>query len=451
MTPLRPAKPVDSTPPARSRPWALAVLGVIAAASFAWKLGDDSFVDEYAYISQSYYTDLFVSGRWNDPAWLEMPAFDLVPVPKYLIGLSLRAAGERRPGPEAARAWYAGYSTYGPPRVLIISRIPFVFMGAAGCVALAAIGWLAFDLRTGLLAGALLMMNPLYALHAHRAMSEAPCEAFLLAALALALAAWKWALAPLAGRWSMWGLPVAGVATALSVLSKFNGLLAVMVIAAWAVMAWFIPRGSRRGWLWFASGSLVAVVVAWFGFLILNPFMTARNPAPTNPEGRRLAEMGAWGRFRFLIQHRRSMSAGQQRSFPHNALTTLRGRMKVVAAQGFGRFGPFGPAKSDSTIRYDMSQDWGAFLWLPLSLIGLGFAAAMGRVQYRRREAPAVWAVGVWALIALGVVTLYLPMAWDRYLLPIQAPFTLLGAAVLVAAWDGLGWLVGLKPRVEPS
>lgn len=451
MTPPRPAKPAEFTPSARSRLLKLAALAVVATSVFAWKLGDDPFVDEYAYISQSYYSDLYFSGRWNDSGWLEFPAYDLVPLPKYLIGLALHAARERLPGPEAARAWYAGYTTYGPPRVLTISRIPFILLGAAGCMALAVIGWLAFEFRAGVLAGLVLMLNPLYALHAHRAMSEAPCEAFLITALALALAAWKQGFAAKPPRWAMWGLPAAGVASALSVLSKFNGLLALMTIAAWAGMAWVIPRGGRYGWLRFAAGSVVAAFVAWFGFLILNPFMSASNPAPNNAEAQRLAEMSVWARFRFLIEHRRTMSAGQQQNFPHNALRSMRERARVVAVQGFGRFGPFGPTKSNSEIRYDAAQDWGAFVWLPIALIGLGYAGAMGRVQFRRREAPAAWAVGVWALVALTVVTLYLPMAWDRYLLPIQAPFALLGAAVIVAAWDGLGWLVGLKPRVEPS
>ena len=152
-----------------------------------------------------------------------------------------------------------------------------------------------------------------------------------------------------------------------------------------------------------------------------------------------------------MVDHRRSMSAGQQEAFPHNALTSFRGRAKVVAVQGFGRFGPFGPAKSDSTRRYDLAQDWGAFVWLPLSLAGVGFAGAVGRAQYRRREPPAAWAVATWALVALAVVTLYLPMAWDRYQLPFQPPFALLASAVLVAAWDGLAWFAGFRPRVEPS
>ena len=43
--------------------------------------------------------------------------------------------------------------------------------------------------------------------------------------------------------------------------------------------------------------------------------------------------------------------------------------------------------------------------------------------------------------VALPVVTAYLPMAWDRYLLPIQAPAALLAAGAVVAAAGRLRWL----------
>ena len=46
--------------------------------------------------------------------------------------------------------------------------------------------------------------------------------------------------------------------------------------------------------------------------------------------------------------------------------------------------------------------------------------------------------------VAFAVVTLYLPMAWDRYLLPIQAPAALLAAGVAVAAAGSAGRARGL-------
>jgi hypothetical protein len=62
---------------------------------------------------------------------------------------------------------------------------------------------------------------------------------------------------------------------------------------------------------------------------------------------------------------------------------------------------------------------------------------------------PTAWALAVWAGLAMAVVTAYLPMAWDRYQLPIQAPATLLAAVALATGWE---WsrrrssLAGTKP-----
>ena len=109
----------------------------------------------------------------------------------------------------------------------------------------------------------------------------------------------------------------------------------------------------------------------------------------------------------------------------------------MVAVQGFGRFGPLGPPKSDSTRRYDLAQDWGVFLWLPLVADGPGRdrscwdSASSGRPR-RRPAGP--WPSG--PCLAVAVVTAYLPMAWDRYQLPIQAPAALLAAMALGEAVD---------------
>ena len=78
-------------------------VGILSAGFFCLGLGDEPFVDEYAYITQSYQPDLVFAGRMNDPAWLERVAYDLVPLPKYLINLSFRAVGIPRPNRERRR------------------------------------------------------------------------------------------------------------------------------------------------------------------------------------------------------------------------------------------------------------------------------------------------------------------------------------------------------------
>jgi hypothetical protein len=52
-----------------------------------------------------------------------------------------------------------------------------------------------------------------------------------------------------------------------------------------------------------------------------------------------------------------------------------------------------------------------------------------------------------WALVLLGLastltVLLFIPLAWDRYYLPIQAPAIIAGAALLDACAGRLRWRV---------
>ncbi|WP_148597170.1 4-amino-4-deoxy-L-arabinose transferase [Aquisphaera giovannonii] len=410
----------------------MAVVAGVSALVFASEIRDEPFVDEYAYITQSYQPDALYAGMGNEAAWLDFLSFDLVPLPKYLINAAFRVTGTPRPGPYDAASWYRNTSSrWGTTRDLMIARLPFACCAVLGCAAICGLAGLTAGPRVMVLAGFALAMNPLFRLHAHRAMSEAPCEAFLILALLLGLMGWtRW--------WSSRGLAPAalplwfasGCCAGLSMLAKFNGLLALFTMASWGVLGLATARGAsfaRRASL--VAGVGLAIVSAAGTFVLLNPFMTA-HPVGTPEPMRSLAEMGAISRFRFLIDQRRESSASQQRMFAHNALLGPLERAKVVAVQGLGRFGLLGPPKSDSTLRYDV-QDLGALLWMPLVLLGLVRAILLGRRQRIAGEPPTAWALVLWAAVSAAVVTLYIPMAWDRYLLPIQAPFAVLAAIPL--------------------
>ncbi len=85
-----------AAPRAHRIPWGLGVF-VVACAVFGYRLGDEPhFVDESAYVAQSYFADLFLDGRRDDPEWLSYAAFDLPPGAKYLVGIALRAGGFAR-------------------------------------------------------------------------------------------------------------------------------------------------------------------------------------------------------------------------------------------------------------------------------------------------------------------------------------------------------------------
>src|SRR5437762_3422666 len=108
------ARPADSPQTSRSSAWIAAAIGGIALALFAWGVTDKSFADEYAYITQSYYADHFFRGDFHHRDWLDLFAFDLQPLPKYLIGFCLRAARLPIPGPAQAARWYQNInSTFG--------------------------------------------------------------------------------------------------------------------------------------------------------------------------------------------------------------------------------------------------------------------------------------------------------------------------------------------------
>jgi 4-amino-4-deoxy-L-arabinose transferase-like glycosyltransferase len=410
-------------------------------------------VDEYAYISQSYYADLFFRGHVNDWTWLDLPAYDLPPLPKYLIGFSLRSCQLPMPRPIDTHLWYQSYRSFGPPATLTAARVPIILVGVLGCVAIFACGALVKDDRVGAIAAILLTINPLYRLHAHRAMSDVPCESFMLAALWLGLWAWRRAWSGRIGLVSWLLSLLAGLAAGLALLSKFNGFLALMIIGVWSGAAVLTPGLSWPRKLTIATGAIMASIVALALFVALDPFLTAR---PTGPlpaelqavpkrlrpnlraELQALSKLDLEQRFRKLVDHRFAMSNGQKISMSHNALNDLGEKFKVFAVQGFGRFGPFGPSGSDSTVRYDLRQDWGLIVWTPLVLIGLVQSLRFGREQFHAGEAPTAIALILWVAITWVVVTIYLPMAWDRYLLPPQSVNALLAALAISTIYDRL-------------
>ncbi|WZO96775.1 glycosyltransferase family 39 protein [Isosphaeraceae bacterium EP7] len=399
--------------------------------------GEDAFVDEWAYVSQSYYADLYLSGNWDDRMWLDYPAYDLPPLPKYTIGLSLMSQGYARPKRAAAVEWYRNTSyAAGPRSMLIAARWPTAVFGAFGCVALFALGSVAFGRAVGLVAAILLALNPLYALHSRRAMSDVPAEALILATEALALF-----LIVRAGRWSLARFLVwvgVGILGGLAVLSKLNGSLALMTVVAWSAAVFFVrswPAG--RKWT-IASATVLAGCVGLLTFALGNPFLTANPAVRLGGEDSKIAEMGIMQRARYVADHRVGVSSGAAKQFPNDALTTLPAKVSVMLVQGLGRFGPFGPAHSDSTKRFDRAQDWGALPW--------GFGLMVGAFFLIRRilddrlngRPPTALLIAVQVSLAVLVVTAFIPLAWDRYFLSIQPSMALLGALGLCSLYRWL-------------
>lgn len=400
------------------------------------------FVDEAAYHSQTYYADLFFQGAWNDPAWLEYPALDLPPLPKYLFGLALRVVGEPRRSRVDAYLWYNDiHSRVDNDRSLIATRWVSAAAGAVGCAAIYGLGLVWRDRRTGLLAAFLLAADSLYRMHARRAMADALTEALALSTLFVFLAFWK---RTLAGESTLRGRIAAVLATGflggLAVLAKLNGALALMIPAVWSAWALIFVRFPLKPRLRVVSGYLGAGCVSLATFIALNPTVIAHPARPTAAPFMVPSRQSIPDRLKAVAAFRIGVSSKQQAhpDFKVSLLATPAEKIWAVAVHGFGRYALFGPPRASSIDKVDWRLDWGCFVWGPIVLLGAIRAAIEGRSQYRRGLPPTAWAILAQAVVALVVVTIYIPLAWNRYFLPLQSGSSLLAAGLVVGGFDRL-------------
>jgi hypothetical protein len=449
MTPaLEHAPPAISARFRISRTWNAALIFCAALLVFGSSLRAHHFADEYAYITQSYYADLFFTRQVNHPLWLDMPAMDLQPLPKYLMGLAFRLANFPMPSRADAWKWYDDYHTFGGPSTLVAARIPIIALGALGCVALFACGAIVKNARVGTIAALLLMFNPLYSLHAHRAMADVPYEAFMLSALAVWLAMWT-RVCSRGGLLPALFLPwLAGLLAGMSLLCKLNGFISLANVAAACGLTWLYPGLSAGRKLVITVATIVTVGSALAVAVALNPYLTAKPAELVERIDPGLVSKDVWGRFLKQVDVRLEISNNQKKNYAPEALVHVHERAGVILVQGFGRFGPFGPRAADSRVRYDVVQDWGTVLWLPFVCFGLYQTVLLGLSQFRAGRPPAALVVLVWAIISWVIVTLYLPMAWDRYQLPIQSGNALLAAVGVSALWERLVVTARSRPNL---
>ena len=102
--------------------------------------------------------------------------------------------------------------------------------------------------------------------------------------------------------------------------------------------------------------------------------MTARPRGPLRPDvATTLPAMSIWQRFRFSGEASiRSHPKSRRINFPNDALVTPRRQGQGFRRPGLWPFRLLGPSESDSTVRFDCRQDWGAILWVPLGILRHG-------------------------------------------------------------------------------
>jgi 4-amino-4-deoxy-L-arabinose transferase-like glycosyltransferase len=447
-TPKASGREMPRGPAWRGVAWALGV-GLVSFALLAYdRRSERFFLDESGYTVQGFYLDLFLAGRWNDPSWISLPAIDLPPLMKYLVGFQLRAHGYHRGALHAALDWSKFFNLspvtsadlvnteFATRDMIDVARWPSTILGALGCLAVFGLGTSMRDRRVGLAAAALLVANPLYRQQAHRAVGDVPCEALALSACALALWAWRRGLAGRIGPYALAATLLAGALAGLAVLTRLTGVVAFLHVAAWVGLASLLPEVRWTRKLAVAVGAAAFVLVAIAIVLVGNPTLTVQPKVVLGPAEAEFARQGPAGRFLAMWQHRRDLSTMQQEFYPIYAMKGLGPKARVTVVQGFGRFSPFGPKHSHQPALYDWEQDRWGLLWLPWVLLGAIGALRAGLRQLRAGEPPTAWAVVGSSVLVLSCVVLYIPLAWDRYLLPIQPWNALLAGWALIASLD---------------
>lgn len=404
-------KPYADSPLNRMK-WVVPLAALLAGFSlFEGLKGHPHFVDESAYVSQAYFGDLFITGQVNSNLWFEYPAYDLPPLTKYLVWAGLVAGGDARPGPAAMRAWYNDTSSrFESPEMLLHARLPILFCGIFTLLATGRLAERWLGSGGAALAIFFVAANPLFRSHARQAMADIPTEMGVAAALCL--------FAPKAGKlYGSYGRTIAcGIFLGLAASAKLNGFLASIVLVVWSLVCLIkSPRISLQLVLAGFSGAIL--------FILLNPFFYANPKGLREPQFDALRQKNLPERLKFMMDHRVGVSQEGQKLFPNDALTTIPQKISVLIVQGFGRFSPIGPIRDNSERRFDPAQDWPVVLWLPLVVWGLR-AALLDKSQNQMSNR---FIITYW-VCSLVVVGAFLPLAWNRYMLPLVIPSSILAA-----------------------
>lgn len=380
--------------------------------------------DEIYWIGSAYYFDLaFVRHDWSNADWQLLPARENPPVAKYVIGLSLAVADQHITSPDLLACFYLLFEgvpgAWGEgedyakraaivarmdphlretlsrakqinlaPQLLIPPRIAMVVCSVITSLLVFWLGQTALSRLAALLASQALLMHPVVVEAYNYALSDA--VALLFSTLAV-VATFRWTLSFLSPATRLfsrvsWSLAV-GLALALACGAKMNSLVIVLLAgASLAFVAW-------RNWRHSAVGRLRGTLVLGSGiFAVALGVFVAFNPT--------IIQRGATGLAATVTEHR--LTEAIQAKFLRPHLVTLAPKAAAVAQMTV--FSPIACA-----------------LLIACAIAGLALAPF------------AIRFIAAWWMIVWICVTLWIPFAQLRYVMPLMAPTVLLAAASLEA------------------
>lgn len=392
-------------------------------------------IDERYWIGSAYYHHLaFNEFAWRHPDWSLLPARENPPLAKYVIGTSLSLSGHEVLSIEMLgsffaifgnmpKAWGEGESYaerqalaerldpalrdriargIAPPidhEMLVSARQAMLVCIGVTSLLILVLGMVSVGQIPAVIASFGFLAHPQVAFYANHAMAEAVVLVFSTAA-ALAIAT---LVRPISAddppRQPAWRRAVLiGLLLGLACAAKMNALVLIVAYAIF-VATTFVPVARTQtnialrnllGEATVAACSTLAI------FICINPAIL------NDPFG---------GLVAVVREHR--ITEGIQASFIPGHLTTLAQKINAVVEIGF--------------------WGWGWFI---------GTAAAAGWALVTR--VPVLCFLGLWWLIALALVTWWIPFAWMRYVTPLLVP------SVLLCSWS-LCRIVARFGKVRPQ
>ncbi len=384
-------------------------------------------MDEAHKLAETFYYHLFVEQRdLEHPAWTQdFYARTNPSVGKYILGAVLAATGhnvhDQRLQDDFERMWRkpGQLRTRVPDGMLRITRGTSAVFGALVCALLFIVGYRVGGVAAGLIAALLVLGHPYFQRYAQRGLTDT----ILWFHLALIVPVSFWAASVLQRHWrrsapggaarrwgivSVAGVLVPGLVIALAAGSKLNGALAGPVYVGGLILAALPAAGNTTVWRRLGLAVILiglTAVVAVAIFIAVNPYFHH------HPIARAAETMRVY----------RDWMVKQQVD-PGGGLFSL--RQKVTAAGYFALHGPLIPL-----YRYYLGT---LGIWLTVLGFAVGAVHLVGRCLPPRRDLPTSPAETAtpetrattdaaialcWIAICVVGITVWLPLAWQRYLL----------------------------------
>ncbi|HJQ85013.1 MAG TPA: hypothetical protein VKA21_13100 [Candidatus Binatia bacterium] len=351
------------------------------------------------------YREYLATGRL-DPGWEgEVWQARKPPLGNLIVAAALRLGGATPP-PEPYRydwlhdyAWNAERGQAPSDEVVRAGRLLTPLFAAAAVVAVFLLGGAVGGIGGGLVAAGLFHFHPVVRIYGTRALADVPMMAASLWALwwlvRRVAPAWEWSWRGFLRRVAVFGLLV-GVATAIKQNAALVGAAGGAALVVWGAASAGVLGVRAAGARTVLAATLLGAVA--FGvYVLVNPALHAR------PLGGTVAQVDAWNR----------KFAGHWKARPEQALRTTGARAAAVGRVIAGARFPVLP-----------------WPWVPAALAAAGTLVLAVHAWRHGPLAPAT-IVLLWSGVTLAGVTLWIPLDWDRYYLPLVAVVAVLAGGVV--------------------